>query len=735
MIFTKNWLNEWINLENISLEKLGELLNRIGLEVDRMFHFEAPKGVVVGKILEIQKHENADKLRVCKINIGDEVLQIVTNDQNVQVGDFVPVATVGTKLPNFKIKKGKLRGVESFGMLCSTEEFGIPRVGTGVVVLDNSIGELIPGKAVADYPIFNDDLIEIELTANRGDALSIYGIARDLKAVLNLEFKKSIPEIGVEIGEFENIEYAIKYLNVKSVSEIPLLIKTRLAIIEKLENNEKDILTYLTHSTGVIAKFVDEKSGEKLEFENGILKSGNSQISIFAETPQNNKLIELSYLDPEHLSKTVFQHKLKTDKLYYNSSRGSEPNLELALNFLNELNLVEFQLKNSFKNIKPRHQIQTTFNEIDLIIGHQIDRKQIEAILKNLGFEIEIQGENLNIRVPKFRNDILNPQDVVEEILRIVGIDNIPSKPLEFQEAKRTNQVSKKYQLKEQLRVRAIANEFYETVLYVFGEKKLFEKYGFQTIKNELDLKNPIVDNMDTLRPNAVLGMLEAVQRNMNFGKKRIPLFEIGKVFDKNRNETEKLTIVYSGEISPPAVSNNGKPKLVDFAFFAKKVLSIIGGGTLSQIQGSGALQHPFQTAKILKNNDEVGIIYKLHLEVENDFSLLPTFIAEIDIEKLIPQISTAVEFSKFQFSTRDLSLLVDKNISYSEIVEKIETLKLENLKKVYPIDLFALEEKNSLTVRFEFQSMEKTLSDEEIENDISKILTILNEKLNISLR
>ena len=168
---------------------------------------------------------------------------------------------------------------------------------------------------------------------------------------------------------------------------------------------------------------------------------------------------------------------------------------------------------------------------------------------------------------------------------------------------------------------------------------------------------------------------------------------------------------------------------------FAKKVLSIIGGGTLSQIQGSGALQHPFQTAKILKDNDEVGIIYKLHLEVENDFSLLSTFIAEIDIEKLIPQISTAVEFSKFQFSTRDLSLLVDKNISYSEIVDKIETLKLENLKKVYPIDLFALEEKNSLTVRFEFQSMEKTLSDEEIENDISKILTILNEKLNISLR
>jgi len=736
MIVTKNWLNEWIDIENIPLDEVEKSLNRIGLEVDRSLKFSAPDGVVVGKIETIEQHPNADRLRVCQIDIGENApLQIVTNDQNVKVGDFVPVATVGTHLPEFKIKKGKLRGVESFGMLCSTEEFGIPRVDEGVVILDDSIGELKVGKPLSQFPIFNDELIEIELTANRGDCLSIYGVARDLASALNLPYKREAPDIEEIEGCIKDFDYSVDYLKFSDIKRLPLKIRTRLAIVEKLKRDDfKDALQYVTHSTGVILKGVEEGE-KKLSYDDGVLKIGDSQIGIYSNS--SNSCIEVSYINPEVISKVVHSKKLKTDELYYNSSRGSEPSIELSISLLKELAVFEnLERDNSFKNIKPKREIKISLNEINNFIGAEIEKSRVSNTLLRLGFEVFEDGKDLKLKVPKFRHDIVNTQDVIEEILRMVGIDNIPAKRLAILEKNRENTSSKRFKLKSEIRTKAVANGFYEVMTYLFGKDEIFKRYGFETLEGEKSLINPIVDTMDTLRPTVTIGLLEAVQRNINFGKKRVPLFEIGKVFSKDRDEKEVITFIFSGEIEEPSIKNSGKPDKIDFESFAHMVLSSIGGGELEEGDIVSQLQHPYQNAKVIQDGDEVGYIYKLRLDIEEEFDIPTTYIAEIELDRLSQKVREAQEYSKYQASVRDLSLVISSAMEYKEVRDSIKSLNNPLLKDFYPVDIFQLDdEKVSLTLRFYLQSMEKTLEEDDITEFVNSVLEKLGSDLGITLR
>jgi phenylalanyl-tRNA synthetase beta chain len=738
MIITKNWLNEWIDVENITIEEISEKLNKIGLEVDRVQTFSAPEGVVVGKIEEIEKHPDADKLRVCQIDIGTETLQIVTNDQNVQIDDFVPVATVGTNLPNVKIKRGKLRGVESLGMLCSTEEFGIPRVDEGVVILDNSIGQLEKGKPLSQFPIFNDSLIEIELTANRGDCLSIYGIARDLAVAFDLELKNSGKNPKNERGDIENLDYSLKYIDFSEVEKAPLFLRSRLAIVEKLKNSDiENILSYSTFSTGVIFKGVDKKDNFSLSFGDGVLESEISKVGIFTEISQKPSQIEVSYIDPEKISEAVFNHNLKKDEFFYNSSRGSEPDLNFGIEFLENLNLIK-NLKKSFSNsnFSILKEITTSLSEIENFIGAEIGEERILNILRKLGFEVEPSHGNLVLKVPRWRHDILNSQDVTEEILRVVGIDNIPVKPLQFSEKRRENRTSKGLKLKRKLRERAISRGYFETLLYLFGDEASFQKYGFETVRAEKKLLNPIVHNMDTLRPTMVIGLLNAVERNLNFGKSRVPLFEIGRIFSPERDETEILTIVFSGEKEAQSVKNSGKPKDIDFETFSRDALSIIGGGELFETQPNSPFHHPYQIADIFKDGQKIGIIYKLRLDIAEEFNLGTTYIAEVEISKITMDKIEAVPYSKYQASERDLSVVLSKNIGYSDVKKSISEVQNPLIKEIFPIDIFQLsEDEVSLTLRFSLQSDDKTLQDGDITTVVDEVLKKLVADLKAELR
>ena len=776
MIVTKSWLGEFIDLDGISNEKLYETFNAIGLEVDRIKQYEIPKKVVVGKVLSCEKHPNADKLNVCQVDIGVATRQIVCGAANVVDAEYVAVALIGAILPgDFEIKFATLRGVESEGMICSSSELGLPDTGKGIMVLDESIGDLKLGEELDNYEKVADTVIELELTANRGDCLSIHGVARDLSAALNRELipfgyhHKNREKIGiarlVELHTKGLIEADLSYaLATMDQLLVPFLVTLRLALVE-IEMGEKldHYLKYATHATGVILRAYD---ADKLK-DNGIIhldieseekgivtiSCGESLLSVVG-VDQNEDfrgddksrllLFEASYIHPDLLVEAVAQKEYPRDDLYYKTSRGSEPDLELGMAYLSwslekgsfcrcyEGNL------NIASNWEPVN-ITVGYDEISAIIGQKIESGRIVTILKNLAFDIHShQSDKLGVLVPRFRHDIKNIQDVAEEIVRIVGINHIEARPLELIEKNRLNKTLSHYAFKKALRQRAVASGFYETISYLFGERSKLDAYGFECLADDLDLTNPIAEDLNTLRSTILVHLLDAVKRNVNYTAKSIALFEIGAVFDAQRRESEVLSLVFSGQRSVESVVNQGRPSMIDFASFAEKIGSIIGNIELRECSYENKLIHPYQSADIFYRGRKCGYISKLHPVVQEAYGIYDTFIAELGMEQLYPSHTNAKPISRFQGVYKDLSIVIDKTVPYRQVKEAIESLNLSSLKRWYPIDIYedaSLEEKKSLTVRFFIQSMESTLQESDIESVMRQIMDKLEQTCQATLR
>ena len=773
MIITKSWLEEFIDISKISIDEICKTLNSIGLEVDSLESFSIASKVVVGKVLEKEKHPDADKLNICQVDLGEKVVQIVCGAKNVDAGQFVPVATVGCDLGNdFIIKEAKLRGIESNGMICSSTELGLPKLNDGILVLDNSIGDIILGKELKSYTKLNDSVIEIGLTPNRGDCLSIYGIARELSAYYNiplLEIDKQINynEFGIgQVFEIEcdsNIDSSLSYKAVDFTNfELNTLFKFRTAIIGKYqENNDiKNILTYVTHSTGVILNAYSKNKAIKnnnlsilhvKKDENGFDNVyGNEQLSKICiehkeiDTNETNFLIEASYINPDLLAKKVFEKKIKTGEVYYKASRGSEPNINFGIEYFS--NLVSkarasvYRGSETFIEDKEKLTLDVSVKKINSIIGQEICKVEIEKILISLGFEVKDTIDNiLALKIPHFRHDIKNVADVTEEIVRIIGIDNIVSKPLKIDEINRVNKTSNDLIKKNKLRFKAIENGFFETLTYVFASKENLQKYGFKTVKDELELINPIVKELNTYRTTILLNLVESCSNNFKNGARSTAFFEIGTIFDENRKESKKISFIQTGFAELEDVSNAGKPKNIDFFSFAKKILNTIGKFDLEPMSIiDNQFIHPYQNANLLIDGKIVGFICKLHPTVSTDYDLNDTFIAEIDFEAIQSDIIKTTSYSKFQSSKKDLSIIAPKSLEYREIKKAIDSLNNKNIKQYNLIDIYSdekLGDKESLTIRFLLQNDEKTMEEEDITSTMNSILEVLNEKLSIGLR
>src|SRR5574344_1390275 len=461
MIITRRWLEEFINISNISTDEICKTLNSIGLEVD-----------------SVEKKSGAS---------------------NVEAGQTVAVATIGAILGNdFKIKAAKLRGVESNGMICSSTELGLPKLNDGIMVLDNSIGELILGKELKDYPSLNDDIIEIGLTPNRGDCLSILGVARELAAFYDLP----LIELDKNINS-SNIDTFLAYKAIDFSSfKLDLVTNLRVSLIGKFKENSniKNSLVYTTHSIGVILNaypredFVLKNELSVLDLrknEKGFdcsYSSTNclSQICVdqkdFSEN-SNDFLLEASYINPEVISKRVFDAKIKTGDIFYKASRGSNPDLSYGVNyfssFASKMGATIYSGAKEFLEDIEKITLSISVKNINSIIGQDIEKIEIERILTSLEFEIkESVDDILLIKVPHYRHDIKNIADIAEEVIRMVGIDNIISKPLAIDEVNRVNKTSLDLQKKNKLRYKAIENGFFETLTYVFSSKENLEKYS-----------------------------------------------------------------------------------------------------------------------------------------------------------------------------------------------------------------------------------------------------------------
>ncbi|HED6959185.1 TPA: phenylalanine--tRNA ligase subunit beta [Campylobacter jejuni] len=771
MIITRSWLNDWLELEEISSDKIAKTLNSIGIEVDRVSALKAPDKVVVGYVKEKIKHKNSDKLSICQVDIGSETLQIVCGAANVDAGQFVAVATKGAIMPNgMEIKEAKLRGVDSCGMLCSSLELGFEKTNEGIMLLDESIGKLELGRALNTYEIFNDELIEVELTPNRGDCLSIYGIARDLATALNLKepkpFKEGENVLGIGrilrlAAEKElNGLYNYRAIELKGQFQINLLLSLRLAQIESLgKNSIENLLSYATHSTGVLFNAYDlnSLSGEDEEFTINLTKQAHGETKVsckdkflsFSGIFQNDEskckndskivIIEANYTDPLVIANAKMYHKDQDEKTLYRSFRGSEPKLNLGMDFLLSIfeqipNLVIYSSSQQILTDKELPIIPISIESIGDIIGQNVDKDEVLKILKKLGFELILSGEGLiNVKAPLHRPDIKNLSDICEEVVRIIGIDNIASKGLEFIEKNRLNSAYKNYIEFLNLRKRAVASGYFESLHYVLDNEEELKRLGFDSVK--LKLINPITAELNTLRTTLLNHLLNAASLNAKNSKKIIKLFELGAVFNVNNQELNRIAFIHSGLKEEAKISNKAKPESVQFYDFLLDIKNIIGDFKLKSSKYN--ILSPYEQADIYLSDIKVGFIGRLHLKIENERDLPKTYICELDLDLIRQDFKIAKPYSKFPAITRDLSVLIPKGFEYNQIKNCIEELNLEILENFRLVDIYSdenLKEFYSITISFSFRDINKTLEDNQVNECMDKILNTL-KNLGLDLR
>ena len=773
MRLSKNWLNEWIDLSAKSAEDICAALNEIGLEVDSCERIRVPSKVVVAKVLECREHENSDHLHVCKVDAG-EILQIVCGAPNVAEGQMVACALEGAKIGELSIKKAKLRGVESCGMLCSAKELGLGELGNGIMILDESIGELEIGKELSSYPAFDDYLIEIELTPNRGDCLSVRGVARDLSAKFDLPIKdisplkKSEDEllgigrlISLHSEEEKNCALYYKVVNLGENFSLNLKKRLRLALIEsKHKLAIEGALEYSTHSTGALFRAYDARKINPNENEKISLKIKNGehkQSQIYVEdkllgvagicankeflADENTKIaiIEASYTAPEIIANATGEDKnMPKDEMVYRSSRGSEPAISSSMNLLFGSCFENCEWYGGSQQISmnvERANILVNCSAISKMIGMDIEKKEIHKILSRLNFEIAsgTNDEQFYAKAPAYRHDIQNIADVCEEIVRIYGIDNIPAKPLNFCEANRNSQASLKHALARNLRQRAVDAGYFECVHYIFDDPSELEAMGFKPCQAQM--LNPITNELKELRPTLLNSLLNSALNNAKRGAKQIKLFEYGEVFDTSGKQSSKLGFVSCGLSNLPSLKNGAKGAELNIFELANDIQKILGKISLKASENLEFLS-PYEQAKIIQNGKVIGFLGRVKPSLKKD--LPRCYAAQIDFDALKCEHILAEPYSSFPATSRDLSVLVSSELKYEQIKECIEELKVENLQSFYPTDLYSdksLGDKKSLTISFSFQSNEKTLTDDEINALMQRILDVLKESLGVELR
>ncbi len=758
-----NDLNVFVNTPK-DIVKLCEDLSRLCLEVESCIPCIAPKNVVVGKVLEKAPHKNAEKLSVCQVDVGKEVLQIVCGAKNVAPNQFVPVALNGALIGSTTIAKTELRGVESCGMICSSSELGFPKINDGILELDESVGELVLGKELNEYTPFNTHVLEISLTPNRGDCLSVLGIAREisafyhtpLKPIKALNFTPKSDLITLSAGE--NIESHLAYYLICNHSlKTPLNIKLSLAHNNALsENDLNNFIEFSVHFSGVI---MNAYSLNKTPIDLSVKNDENNLESVYINHQKRSTiaikhqvqkdlseclLLEASYTDPISLSLKLHALKDKTlqkdNALIYRSARGSNPNLSDGLNFLSaHLKATILESKQTEHSLKDR-TLTFQLEDITEILGLAVEKEKIQGILKNLGFKVSVKEPNskppiLEVVAPNFRHDIKTIQDIAEEILRFVGIDNLVSKPLHCVSSKNSNPHYDTHRFFENLKHKALACGFKEVIHYVFYSKEKQQKLGFEVLEDPLELQNPITTELNTLRTSLVCGLLDASLRNKNLGFKSIALYEKGSVYNAKREETQKLGFLVSG-LQKKESYPDAKGKAWDFYSFAECVSKVIGDFSLEKLTTQTPINHPYQSAKIIQNHEVIGVIAKIHPKVIQELDLFESYYAEIDASKLKRPAMLLKPFSIYPSSVRDLTLIINENTAFSKIKKALKDAQIPNLSEILPLDIFK-ESHNSiaLSVRCVIHSLEKTLNDEEVNSAVQKALEILEKEFNARLK
>jgi phenylalanyl-tRNA synthetase beta chain len=808
MKISYNWLKQFIKLD-WEAEKAGELLTDLGLEVEGIDAFSSIlgglEGIVVGHVVACEPHPNADRLKLTKVDVGDgNILQIVCGAPNVDKGQNVPVATIGTTLYDaegkpWQIKKGKIRGEESQGMICAEDELGLGKNHDGIMILDK---DLKPGTLLSTVlDVENDEVFEIGLTPNRADAMSHWGVARDLKAGLlqqnisielitpsttNFKIESRTLKIDVNV---ENISLAPRYCGVTisglKVAESPVWLKNRLKAIGLSPiNNLVDCTNYVLHELGQplhafdASKIIDNTinvqtlaAGTKFTTLDGIERELHEEDLMIcdAEKPlciagvfgglnsgvsesTTSIFLESAYFDPISVRKTAKRHGLNTDASF-RFERGIDPNItEYALMHAAVLitkvagGFITSELIDKYPKKIEDHQVFLNYEKTTALIGEEIHKEKIKQILTSLDIKVNnVTETGIGMTIPAFRNDVTREADVIEEILRVYGYNNI-----KFTE-KLNASISgihkiEDYQIQNKIGALLTSIGFNEMLCNSLTSPKYIELSNTLNEEHNVSMLNPLSQELAVLRQSMLFGGLEVLAYNNNRKTNNVKMFEFGKTYHNYPNaraEKKHLSLIISGSKTDDSWTNSAVKS--DFFYGKGVVTAILERLGIQNYNEKGLKSDLFSEGiSLVKNNQilvEFGVVSKKltsQLQVDNE-----THYADFHWDSILNEIETTNHLmqpmSKFPKVKRDFALLLDNKITFEDLKTAAFQTEKSLLKDVNLFDVYTgnklPEGKKSYALSFTIQDQRKTLTDKQVDKIMNKLQKRFENDFGASLR
>lgn len=799
MIVSYNWLKELINL-NVSPEKLVEEMSLYSVEVETFNKMVKATNLVVGYVLECVDHPDSDHLHVCKVDLGEKVDQIVCGAPNIAAGQKVIVALPGAVLPGGTIKNSKVRGVESNGMICSLQELGIenkyvPAIyQNGIYVLDS---DATPGQDALEYLCFDDYLIELSLTPNRMDLMSMLGVAHDVSAMYNvpmneLEYKfteadkLASDEISVKLETEDCYSYYARIVKDVVIKESPKFIKARLiASGVRPINNVVDITNYVLMLFGQPLHSFDQDKlgdtiivrnaldGEVLETLDDLERKLVSSDIVISDNLENNRavcvagvmggkstevtldtkniVLESAVFKPLSVRKTSARLGLRSESSV-RFERGVDLNRSLAavdyacylLEKYADGKVLKGYVHEGIKHLDDK-EIHLTEKYVEEYLGINIPTSLIKEILEKLCFSVEVNGSDIKVMVPNRRLDIEIKQDLIEEIARMYGYDKLnetlPSMTVE-------GELTHAQKIRKVINKTLVGLGLSETVSYSLVSPKLADmcKVLFGENLEPIKLLHPMTDEHSILRRSIVPSLIDVVKYNNARKNYNLALYEIAMQYGlKDKEPTE--TYLLAGALQGVHSSSDwqGKKEVVDF-YYVKGILNVMFERVGAKVKYAPLSidcpeLHPGRSAEIILNNEVIGYLGELHPTLVKQEDIEPTYVFEIKLQPLFDIASSVVLFkqiSKVPSVERDLALVMDQNILVGEVIDAIYRCDKNMIKNVSVFDIYVGDKiesgKKSVAVRITLESLD-TLTDEVINQKMKKILNTLAYMYKIEIR
>lgn len=798
MLVPVKWLKEYVDIEGITNKELADRLTMSGSHVDSID--ELDKGVekiVVGKIEEINPHNDADKLVITKVNVGLEMLQIVTGANNIKVGDYIPIALVGSRLPGgVKISKGKLRGVESYGMMCSAKELGIDEnlilkdLKNGIFILDK---EYPLGTDIKEVMGLDNAVIDFEITPNRSDCLSIIGMAREAAATFGKDFKlpvveikneeeeisKYVAKITVEDKDLCRRYYARAIKNVE-VKPSPLWLRRRLSECGlRPINNIVDITNYVMLELGQplhafdLDHVTDKKviirratEGEEIKTLDDVnRKLDNSMLTIAdkegpiaiagvmgganSEVNNNSKtiLIESANFNGRSVRLTSRALGLRTDA----SSRfekGLDPNLaEVACNRVCQLieqigagTVVKGNI-DFYDDVENEKVIYLRPERVTMMLAVEISPEKMVKTLNTLGLNSKLIDSKIEVKVPTFRQDVELEVDLIEEIGRIYGFDKIPPAPLVGTLTK--GEKSTERIIEDNIKAILVGLGLNEITTYSFVSPKVYNKINLpedSMQRQYVELMNPLGEDFSVMRTTLIPNMLDVLTRNYNYGVNKGWAFEIGNLFKPTSMPVQSLPKEYK----TLCIGMYGNVDYFDIKGVLDTLLTRLGVNDTEYIrEEKHNTFHPGRTANIVMNNHLLGLIGEIHPDVRENYGIKEkVYVAEINLETVRLFVNFDKKYMalpKYPSMTRDIAVVVDEDFLVKDIEKIIWSEGKRLVEEIKLFDVYTGEQipqgKKSVAYSIVYRSRDKTLTDEEVTKTHNKIVNKLKEDLDAELR